>query len=96
VSHERSDSSEPLKVPIVDFSLWGEQRLRANRQTAGKQSGNPLAVLRIPKIHLEVTVFAVTDEITPNHALAASRARHASWKQATSALPALGTVSFED
>ena len=72
-------SSEQLEPPSVDFSLWGEQRVKAYRQSIGKHleaesagaksAGTPLAVLRIPKISLEVPLFDRTDDLTLNHAV---------------------------
>jgi sortase A len=53
----------------VDFSLWAEQRIKAYQQDASKRSGIPLAVLRIPKLRLEVPLFDGTDELTLNHAV---------------------------
>jgi sortase A len=60
-------SSEQLELPGMDFSLWGEQRLKAYRQNIGKNSGTPLAVLRIPKISLEAPLFDGTDDLILNH-----------------------------
>ncbi len=67
-------SSEPLEPPNVDFSLWGEQRIKAYRQNIGKHTrtesaGTPLAVLRIPKISLEAPLLDGTDDLTLNHAV---------------------------
>lgn len=61
--------SGPMDLPAVDFSLWGEQRIRTYKQTARNMSGVPLAVLRIPKIRLEAPLFDGTDDITLNHAV---------------------------
>lgn len=62
-------SSRQVDLPDVDFSLWAERRLRAYKRTDGKISGVPLAVLRIPKIHLEAPVLEGTDDVTLNHAV---------------------------
>ena len=69
-----SASSEQLELPGIDFSLWGEQRVKAYRQNIGKHpgvtsAGTPLAVLRIPKISLEAPLFDGTDDLTLNHAV---------------------------
>jgi sortase A len=64
-----STSSEQMELPEVDFSLWVEPRVRAYQQSMGKQSGLPLAVLRIPKIQLEAPLFDGTDDFTLNHAV---------------------------
>jgi sortase A len=58
-----------VDLPRVDFSHWDERRVRAYKQSIGKQSGVPLAVLRIPKIHLEAPLFEGTDDFTLNHAV---------------------------
>jgi sortase A len=69
-----SGSSEQFELPSVDFSLWGEQRVKAYRQNIGKHpatnpAGTPLAVLRIPRISLEAPLFDGTDDLTLNHAV---------------------------
>jgi len=66
-SNPQPDSD--LELPDVDFSLWDNRRLNAYKQETGKQSGTPLAVLRIPKIRLEAPLFEGTDAMTLNHAV---------------------------
>jgi|GEM_PF-154737 sortase A len=67
---DKLNSFEPMDLPSnVDFSLWGAGRVKAYKQSGEKQSGTALAVLRIPKIHLEAPLFEGTDVITLNHAL---------------------------
>lgn len=66
--------SEQLELPSVDFSLWGEERIKAYSQTFGKHpwaksAGTPLAVLRIPRISLEAPLLNGTDDLTLNHAV---------------------------
>jgi sortase A len=48
----------------VDTSLWSDKRIRAYNESLSHAFGAPLAVLSIPKIHLEVPVFEGTDEVT--------------------------------
>jgi sortase A len=48
----------------VDFSLWSEKRIQAYRTSLLAKTDLPVAVLRIPKIHLEVPVFDGTDDMT--------------------------------
>lgn len=62
-------SSEDLDSPQVDFSLWGEHRIAAYMESLSGHTNVPLAVLRIPKIHLEVAVLDGTDDLTLNHAV---------------------------
>jgi sortase A len=61
------DFANQLELPDISFSLWGERRIEAYKHAAAKQSGVPLAVLRIPKIRLEAPLFDGTDELTLNH-----------------------------
>ena len=60
------DPSE-LELPSADFSLWNERRVKAYRRALDQHSGNPLAVLRIPRIHVEAPLFDGTDDLTLNH-----------------------------
>jgi sortase A len=54
-----------LRVP-VDFRLWSSQRVAAYEDSLAKKTDAPLALLRIPKINLEVPVFNDTDDLTLN------------------------------
>jgi len=53
----------------TDFSDWGEGRIRAYVNAAKRAGGAPLAILHIPKIHLQAPVFDGTDGLTLNHAV---------------------------
>jgi sortase A len=48
----------------VDTSLWSEKRIRAYNVSLSHVFGTPLAILKIPKIHLEVPVLEGTDDVT--------------------------------
>ena len=50
----------------VDFSQWSEKRVDAYKQSLVDKTDRPLALLRIPKIHLEVPVYNDTDDLTLN------------------------------
>jgi sortase A len=50
----------------VDFTEWSPQRITAYKDSLAAKKDLPLAILRIPKIHLEVPVFNDTDELTLN------------------------------
>jgi sortase A len=50
----------------VDFGLWSIKRVQAYKASLLEKVDTPLAVLRIPKIHLEVPVFNGTDDLTLN------------------------------
>jgi sortase A len=58
-----SVAGKPLNV---DFSLWSEGRIAAYKQSLLQQFAPPLAVLRIPKLQLEVAVLNGTDELSLN------------------------------
>ena len=46
----------------VDFSLWDSKRIQEYQETLSEHFDEPLALLRVSKIHLEVPVFEGTDE----------------------------------
>jgi sortase A len=52
----------------VDFTLWSTKRVQAYKESLvlAKDANLPLAVLRIPKIHLEVPIYNDTDDLTLN------------------------------
>jgi len=56
------------KTP-VDFSQWSDSRIRAYRESLKREADPPLAVLRVPKIRLEVPVLAGTDDFALNRAV---------------------------
>ena len=58
-------SPQQSQVP-VDFSLWSAQRIREYKESLPNKGDLPLAVLRIPKLKLEVPVFDGTDDLTLN------------------------------
>ena len=61
---------EPPSPPLTftwakpDLSLWSPKRIRAWQLASAAPEAAPLAVLRIPKIHLEVPVLEGTDDVT--------------------------------
>jgi sortase A len=50
----------------VDFTLWNPKRVIAYKESLSAKTDLPLAILRIPKINLEVPVFNDTDDLTLN------------------------------
>ena len=52
-----------------DTRLWSPERIKAYAESRRAANGAPLAVLRIPKIGLEVPVLDGTDELTLNRAV---------------------------
>jgi sortase A len=63
------DISQGPASQEVDFTPGDGHRVQAYKQSFPKQTGAPLAVLRISKIRLEVPVFDGTDDRTLNHAV---------------------------
>src|SRR6186713_532182 len=53
-----------FQVAAPDQSLWSPQRLSAWKRLLHEPAPPPLAVLRIPKIRLEVAVLPGTDDAT--------------------------------
>jgi len=52
-----------------DQSLWSPERIVAWRKAAGEPAATPLAVLRIPRLQLEVPVLPGTDDRTLDRAV---------------------------
>jgi sortase A len=50
----------------VSFAQWSPQRIAAYKDSLATKRDLPLAILRIPKISLEVPVFNDTDDLTLN------------------------------
>ena len=48
----------------VDLTLWSPARIKAWQSTQSLTSPTPLAILRIPRIRLEVSVLEGTDDVT--------------------------------
>jgi sortase A len=46
----------------IDFRLWSEKRVRAFEESLAKHFTPPLALLNIPRLHLEVPLFNGTDD----------------------------------
>ena len=57
------------RTPVPDLSLWDPERITAWRRALSEPAPPPLAVLRIPKIRLEVPVLPGTDDFTLNRAV---------------------------
>jgi sortase A len=58
----------PTELP-VDTELWSPGRVAKYEESLSADFDGPLAVLRIPKIDLEVAVLDGTDELTLNRAV---------------------------
>lgn len=59
-------SPDPLLGVRIDFGLWSVKRISAYEDSLSKKTDVPLAILRIPKIGLEVPIFNDTDDLTLN------------------------------
>ncbi len=57
------------QTPAPDLSLWDPERISAWRSSLNASAPPPLAVLRIPKIRLEVAILPGTDDFTLNRAV---------------------------
>ena len=60
---------ETFGANSVDQSLWSEDRIAGYRESLDHRLEPPLAVLRIPRIALEVPVLPGTDKLTLNRAV---------------------------
>lgn len=65
-SNGASTLPDPVLDVPVDFRLWSAKRISAYEDSLAKKTDAPLAILRIPKINLEVPVFNDTDDLTLN------------------------------
>jgi len=57
---------DPNLSAKVDFRLWDNRRVAAYETSLTQEKDKPLAILRIPRISLEVPVFDDTDELALN------------------------------
>jgi sortase A len=62
----RYPSADPILGSKVDFTLWSTKRIAAYEASLVQEKDGPLAILRVPKIGLEVPVFDGTDDLTLN------------------------------
>lgn len=65
--HEGLPSQDAVTVGLksvttVDYSLWAPKRIEQYKASLAEHFDQPLAVLRVDKIHLEVPVFEGTSE----------------------------------
>ena len=58
-----------VEAAAPDQSLWSPERVKGWRETQAQKSPAPLALLRIPRIGLEVAVLEGTDDWTLNRAV---------------------------
>jgi len=63
-SEATSGSRSSLNHP--DFTGWSPKRVAAYEESLTRKTDAPIAVVRIPRIHLEVPVYEGTDDLTLN------------------------------
>jgi len=61
-----SPAPDPSLGVKVDFRLWSSKRIAAYEESLAEKKDRPIAILRVPKIALEVPVFNDTEELTLN------------------------------
>jgi sortase A len=66
---ERLQSATLPSTAEPDLSLWDDDRIGAWKLTLNQPAPPPLAIIRIPKIRLEVAVLSGTDDFTLNRAV---------------------------
>lgn len=69
-ARQRASELDPQKVAVTgenpDFSLWSERRIKDYELTLRGQFAPAIAILRIPRIHIEVPVLEGTDDLSLN------------------------------
>ena len=66
LTEDTSGLLDPIPDSQIDFRLWSPKRISAYKDSLIKKTDAPIAILRIPKIDLEVPVFNDTDDLTLN------------------------------
>lgn len=69
VSKEPNARPELLPGKKPDFSLWSAKRIQGYQESLAARFAPPLALLRIPKIDLEVPIVEGTDDLSLNRAV---------------------------
>jgi sortase A len=81
-----SQNQGSASTAVVDFADWSPQRIAAYKDSLAAKKDLPLAILRIPKINLEVPVFSGTDDLTLN--------RGAGWIAGTAQIGQPGNIGI--
>ena len=66
---QQEAQAPPKNASPVDTTLWSQKRIAAFLQSIGVPSDPPIAVLAIPRIHLQAPVFRGTDDMTLNRGI---------------------------
>lgn len=61
-----SDYAEQLTAAPPNFALWSGKRVKEYQESLAMQFSPAVAILRVPRIHLEVPVLEGTDDLTLN------------------------------
>ncbi len=69
IARFRQHTNPHLGASAPDTASWSEKRVREWRESLTRTAPAPLALLRIPRIGLEVAVLAGTDDWTLNRAV---------------------------
>jgi len=69
LSAKEPNAKEHVTGDLPDFQLWSAKRIHAYEQSLGEHLAPPIAVLRIPKIGLEVPILEGTDDLNLNRAV---------------------------
>jgi len=65
----------PTPVPLAfpegkpSYALWSKIRIKGYEESLAQAASSPMAILRVPKINLEVAVLDGTDDLTLNRAV---------------------------
>jgi sortase A len=87
-----SPSAAPRPSPVaraertVDVSLWSEERVKAWKESLVSDRREPLALLRVPRLKIDVPVLEGTDDLTLN--------RGAGWIEGTARPGERGNVGL--
>lgn len=65
-THVPKASAPSAENLTVDYTLWSAKRIAAYKDALARQFTPPLAILRVPKVGIEVPVFEGTDELNLN------------------------------
>src|SRR5215472_5226740 len=71
-AEERSFSPaafDPTMERPVDFRLWSKSRIAAYQASLANTPVMPVAILLVPRLHLEAPVFNGTDDLTLNRGI---------------------------
>ena len=89
-----SSATTPPSSNPVDTTLWAEGRIDEFQHSLLAEMDTPLAILRIPRLKIEVPVFSGTSDLILNRGVGQIEGTALPGRLGTSASPATVTVSF--